>query len=87
MIGGDKFLQTVVNKQEELLCGAIGLNYELIKAVHDRISPMSTPLTSKFEQIYRTWWTAKPQQRRTIENYYKITNIVIVSRHQIYSMF
>ena len=87
MIGGNKFLQAVENKQEELLCRAMGLNYELIKGVHDSISPMDTPLTSKFEQIYRTWSTAKPQQRRTIENYYRITNVFLVSSHQIYSMF
>ena len=61
MIGGNKSLQAVDNKQEELLCRAMGLNYELIKGVHDSISPMDTPFTSKFEQIYRTWSTAKPQ--------------------------
>ena len=44
MIGGNKFLQAVDNKQEELLCRAMGLNYERIKAVHDGISPMDTPL-------------------------------------------
>ena len=86
MIGGNKFLQAVDNKQEELLCRAMGLNYERIKAVHDGISPMDTPLTSKFEQMYRTWSTAKPQQWLTIENYYKIANVYFVSSPQICAM-
>ena len=85
MIGGNKFLQAVDNKQEELLCCAMGLNYERIKAIHDGISPMDTPLTSKFEQIYRTWSTEKPQQRHAIENYYRVSNVFLVSSPQICS--